>query len=117
MSTEQDRVHGIMEDMAHGNSEGSKLRFNPATGLIESTGGSDPDSRDLGVTPDDLKFSEDDGKIAQKPGSYDGDQKSHCKKPVRLIFDEKTQKMRFATETDNLGNTDPEYSPGEMYFL
>jgi len=46
-----------MEDMSHGNSEGNKLRFNPATGLIETTGGSDPDSRDLRITPDDVKFA------------------------------------------------------------
>ena len=57
MSTEQDRVHGIMQDMAHGDSVGSKLKFNPATGRIEVTGGSDPDSKSLGYTPDDFKFS------------------------------------------------------------
>ena len=59
MSTEEDRVHGMMEDTTQGNSVGNKLKFNPATGRIEVTGSSDPDSTDLGITPDDLKFSRD----------------------------------------------------------
>ena len=57
MSTEQDRVHGFMEDMAHGKSVGNKLKFIPESGRIEVTGSSDPDNKDLSYTPDDFKFS------------------------------------------------------------
>ena len=61
MSTEEDRIHRFMEHLSQGDSTGKKLKFDPGTGLIETTGGNDPDSRDLAYTPDDFKFSGDKG--------------------------------------------------------
>ena len=55
MTSEQDRVHQIMQDMAEGNDVGNKLIYDDQTKTIRSTSrGKDPD-KTMDVTPSDME--------------------------------------------------------------
>jgi len=56
MSSEQERVHRIMQEKARGNQMGSKLKWDPATKQIAVTGDKNSSSKDLDITPEDMKF-------------------------------------------------------------
>jgi len=104
-----------MEDMAHGNSVGNRLRFIPETGRIEVVNSTDPDSSNLGYTPDDFKFSEDDEKNIDKSAAHDGAPHPRILGEVKIIFDDDTKEIRIVTENDNQENRGPIFSMEDLH--
>ena len=64
MTSEQDRVHQIMQDIASGNDVGNKLVYDERTKTIQPARGRNDPDKTMAVTPSDMKhFGRQEGEL------------------------------------------------------